>query len=258
MILSSRFSKFSFIIFSTFALCSCVTSNVINEGDLPNNLRQIAIEMRLRAENQCMTYSYDPSTGDKLSGNVKIASKVMLRKIYTSDSNWFRAEIIGNGVIDDVFYLPSTGRFVCGQRTWHTFPDEKNIIFREYASSINAANLLQQSRAPLSTSSTTSSSNIRSIAVSWDGYSRLIAGSIDLSPDGHKPGFFTITLPNNDGQCSGQTKQSDRRTGVWSISCTNGMNAAGTFEAYGDGKGASGIGTDSKGKEVRYTISGVN
>jgi hypothetical protein len=222
-------------------------------------LKQIAIEMSTRTSNICTTHQYNPTSGEKLTGDTKIATKVFVRRFYTSDTSWFRAETNANGVIDNVFYSPSTGRFICGQRTWDSFADTKNIVFREFGSTLNTTGVSHQSFSTLPpTTNFVNTSAIRSIAVSWDGYSKLISGTIDLSPNASNPGAFRISLPNNEGHCSGQTKQIDRQTGVWSISCTNGMSAAGTFEAYGDGKGASGKGTDSKGKEVRYTISGAN
>lgn len=259
MISTIRVSRPLSITLISFILSGCITTDIIKEGNLPDNYKQIAIEMRLRTENQCTTHTYDPTSGNKLTGDTKIATKVSVRRFYLSDAGWFKAETNGNGVIDNVFYSPSTGRFICGQRTWDTFTDTKSIVFREHGSSEKTIGVSQQSLTTLShASNLTRPSTIRSIAVSWEGYSKLISGTIDLSPNASNPGSFKISLPNNDGQCSGQTKQIDRRTGVWSISCTNGMSAAGTFEAYGDGKGASGTGTDSKGKEVRYTISGTN
>lgn len=242
-----------------FILSGCITTDIIKEGILPDNLKQIAIEMRLRTENICTTHQYDPTSGRKLTGDIKIATKVSVRRFYISDTSWFKAETNANGVIDNVFFSPSTGRFICGQRPWDSFADTKNIIFKEYGSSVNTIGVPQQSISPPSLSlNAARSSDTRSIAVSWDGYAKLISGTIDLSPNVSNPGAFSISLPNNDGQCSGQSRQIDRLIGTWSISCTNGMSAAGTFEVYGDGKGSSGKGVDSKGKEVRYTISGAN
>lgn len=253
--------KISFIIFFASFLSGCVTTDLSSRSDLPEQLRQTTIEMRLRATNQCTTHRYDPTSGKKLTGDIKIATEVSLRRLYVSDGDWFKAEMIGNGVIDNVFYSPKTGKFVCGQKTWDTYADTKNIVFKEYGVSEKTIN-------PIGSNDKTSeipkpqnpqpNIDARSIAVSWEGYEKLISGTVHMAPNQKTVGIFKISLPNGDGNCSGQSKQVNLSTGVWSISCTNGMSAAGTYEAYGDGKGASGVGTDTKGKQVKYSIAPRN
>ncbi|MBT6096238.1 MAG: hypothetical protein HOH04_15235 [Rhodospirillaceae bacterium] len=47
-----------------------------------------------------------------------------------------------------------------------------------------------------------------------------------------------------------------RTEGTWTLSCTNDMAASGTLKAYGSGKGSSGVGKDTKGNTVTYTLGG--
>lgn len=248
-------------IFVFSIVSGCVTTDVLSRSDLSGQLRQTAIEMRLRAASQCTTHKYDPTSGKKLTGDVKIATEVSLRRLYVGDGDWYKAEMIGNGVIDNVFYSPISGKFVCGQKNWDAYADTKNIVFKEYGVSEKTINPVEsESRTPeiLKPKVMKSDIDARSIAVSWEGYEKLISGTVQLAPNQKTVGIFTISLPNGDGNCSGQSKQVDRITGVWSISCTNGMSAAGTYEAYGDGKGAAGTGTDTKGKQVKYSIAPRN
>ena len=96
----------------------------------------------------------------------------------------------------------------------------------------------------------------RAIAVEWQGISPLIAGEIVLQQG---RGEIALSLPNQQGDCSGSYFVTDKQrgTGAWSVSCGNGMSALGTFTAYGRDKGASGEGRDNQGREVRYTIAGT-
>lgn len=249
------------ISFCVTCLSGCVAPDVLATANLPENLRQTAHEMRLRGAYQCTTHKYEQSSGRKLTGDVKISTEVTLRRFYISDNDWYKAEIIGNGVIDNIFYSPKTGKFVCGQKNWDSYSDTKNIAFQEYGvieNTIGHTTPNNNSKFFPQTESHEPVLESRSIAVSWDGYDNLISGVVNLNSNMKSIGHIKIALPNNDGNCSGQSKQVDQRSGVWSISCTNGMVASGTYEAYGDGKGASGIGTDLRGKQVKYTIAPRN
>ncbi len=253
-------NKTHFIISTGLILLTsgCTIFDVLKNENLPENLRQTVIEMRLRASSQCTTHTYEQTSGRKLTGDVKMATEVTIRRLFISETDWFKAEMQGNGVIDNVFYSPKNGRFICGQKTWDKYSDTKGVEFKEYGTSEKTLGITNKNTPSNNISNTKPTDDKRSIAISWDGYQNLISGSIELAPNPKTVGLVSIKLPNNEGSCSGQTKQIDRKTGVWSISCTNGMSAAGTYDAYGDGQGASGTGTDSKGNKVRYTISARN
>ena len=93
----------------------------------------------------------------------------------------------------------------------------------------------------------------RPIAVEWDGYRSLFAGYIELSDTGRE-GRISVTLPDNEGTCSGTYRYDDDRHGTWSITCTNGLAAAGEVQRYGKGQGSSGEGVDARGNKVRFTV----
>ncbi len=96
----------------------------------------------------------------------------------------------------------------------------------------------------------------RPIAMNWEGYSKLIAGTVTLNQN-KKSDSVAMTLPNGDGTCTGNYTMQNNTAGVWSLACSNGMAASGTLTAYGQGKGSSGEGVDTKGKKVTYTLGGV-
>jgi hypothetical protein len=93
----------------------------------------------------------------------------------------------------------------------------------------------------------------RSIALSWDGYSDLIAGTVEFDETDYK-GAINILLPNNDGNCEGSYSLQENGKGTWQISCTNNMGAAGTLKWIRNG-GVTGSGRDHNDKKVKFTVS---
>ena len=92
----------------------------------------------------------------------------------------------------------------------------------------------------------------RSIAVQWEGKESLISGYVKLPRK--NSGKINFTIPDSEGDCSGMFAYSGGKKGVWSITCTSGETASGTFKPLGPGRGSTGIGTDNKGKTVRFTV----
>ena len=93
----------------------------------------------------------------------------------------------------------------------------------------------------------------RSIALSWDGYESLIAGTVNFDEADYK-GNINLTLPNNDGICEGTYSLLKGGMGTWQIACTNSMGAAGTLKWIKNGS-VTGIGRDYDDKKVRFTLS---
>ena len=93
----------------------------------------------------------------------------------------------------------------------------------------------------------------RSIALSWEGYKDLIAGTVKFDEIDYK-GTLELPLPNNDGTCDGTYLLQEGGKGTWQIACTNNMGAAGTLKWVKDG-GVTGIGRDHNDKKVKFTVS---
>lgn len=93
----------------------------------------------------------------------------------------------------------------------------------------------------------------RPIALQWEGYSDLIAGTIKFDEKNYQ-GTLKLPLPNNDGTCNGTYSLHRGGKGVWQITCTNNMGAEGTLKWDGNG-GVTGIGKDNINKRVKFTVS---
>ncbi len=92
-----------------------------------------------------------------------------------------------------------------------------------------------------------------SIALSWDGYEDLIAGTVEFDEADYK-GTLNIPLPNNDGTCDGTYSLQEGGKGTWQIACSNNMGAAGTLKWTENG-GVTGSGRDHNDKKVKFTVS---
>ena len=93
----------------------------------------------------------------------------------------------------------------------------------------------------------------RSIALSWEGYQDLIAGTVKFNENDYK-GTLNIPLPNNDGTCDGTYSLQEGGKGTWQIACSNNMGAAGTLKWIKNG-GVTGTGRDHDDKKVKFTVS---
>ena len=93
----------------------------------------------------------------------------------------------------------------------------------------------------------------RSIALSWEGYEDLIAGTVKFDETDYR-GTLNLPLPNNEGICDGTYSLQEGGKGTWQIACTNNMGAAGTLKWIKDG-GVTGIGRDHNDKKVKFTVS---
>jgi len=93
----------------------------------------------------------------------------------------------------------------------------------------------------------------RSLALSWEGYEDLIAGSVKFDEADYK-GTMTTILPNNDGTCDGSYFLQQGGKGTWQIACSNNMGAAGTLKWDKD-SGVTGTGRDHNDKKVKFTVS---
>ena len=93
----------------------------------------------------------------------------------------------------------------------------------------------------------------RAIALSWKGYSDLIAGIIDFDEKNYK-GNINLDLPNNDGSCEGNYMLQKGGKGTWQLSCSNDMGASGTLKWIKDGS-VTGKGLDFNDNKVTFTVS---
>ena len=93
----------------------------------------------------------------------------------------------------------------------------------------------------------------RVIALSWEGYNDLLAGTVKFDESNYK-GTLKLLLPDNNGNCEGSYSLQKNGKGTWQISCSNNMGAAGTLK-WVKGGSVTGSGRDHNDKKVKFTVS---
>lgn len=93
----------------------------------------------------------------------------------------------------------------------------------------------------------------RALALKWDGVSDLLAGKIYFKR-GESAGQLSVDLPGGEEKCAGSYSLGSEQ-GTWAVACPDGVTASGTYKGFGSGKGSAGEGTDSKGRNIRFTVS---
>jgi hypothetical protein len=165
--------------------------------------------------------------------------------IESRHDGWRAADVAYKGFRDNIYFNKETAMVICGGKNWTAFTSStagehgvRSKTLQKLPDYVATANIMD-----------------RSIAVSWEGYDTLFAGTIHELSNGAN-GTVAIVLPDNKGTCRGTYQTKTRTQGTWSISCTNGLAADGIFTVFGSGKGASGTGFDKLGRKVTYTMGG--
>lgn len=181
--------------------------------------------------------------GQNSSSQKAANDTVQVISIRDRQDGWRAADVAIKGFRDNIYFHKAKGQVICGGNNWSKY---RSGDYQPTPSKVLQG--LPTFKGDLTTME-------RAIAVQWEGYADLFAGTIREIGNG-ATGTVAIVLPNNDGHCTGDYKASSRTAGTWSIKCTNGLAADGTYKAFGSGKGASGTGTDKKGRKVTYTMGG--
>jgi hypothetical protein len=123
------------LIVATLMLTGCLaTTNLLKErGALPDDLYKIGVKMVDLAQSKCIVISgtQDKPKDDWAKGR-KLDGEWEIKRFYTSDTQWFKAEAISQGVWGTLYLNNSTGQFVCGDNSWSKFSNAARINFTEY------------------------------------------------------------------------------------------------------------------------------
>lgn len=227
----SNFIRLSTIaIFLGIGLSACVTSG----GSAGIDPEKVMLARNVLATSCVLT---------KSKGANSRSSDFNLEEIYISNvrkirDGVYQASTFYRGFGSNITFDIERAEAGCGDNSQNLYPSQ-----------FLASYLAKQGRAPKGSGDT------RPIAVNWEGFAEMFSGTIEETGGG-AAGTVRIQMPNNAGECRGSYQATSRTKGNWEIACANDLKANGTFTAYGDGKGASGIGKDQQGRTVTYTIGG--
>jgi len=243
----------------------------VRGNGLPDNYADMAGELASLARQTCIKITgYSNQSKDDWHKVGKMDGlDWLVRRFYTSNTSWVKAEAASQGVIDDIYYEPNSRTIVCGGHSWSKYEAGNQIRFTEFGLQAKADLLpltfsVSAAQTPLSTPSSTpvnsgASASIekRTLAVRWEGYGNLMVGEVVIQQN-KSLATLRVQLPAGSGACIGVSQLTTSSSGIWTMSCPSSVSASGTFVSAGDGKGASGVGKDSVGRAVEYTMGAAN
>ena len=247
--------KYVFLSLFSAILVGCQT---IPTYDLTEQDLAVLKQMERLPSQKCNRKIADRVTGKVITEGLSLSPFFTIKKFSKSSSGWYQAYGLINDIWGNVYFNPSTGQVICGGTNWSIArPTGYNSSFREFpragGGAPGAVPPQSQVRSTPEPRQGSNSSELRSIAVTWEGVADLLAGTLNLQQNG-RSGVIEITLPNGLGKCSGGFNAQDKNRGEWRVSCPDSKSASGTYVAYGDGKGSKGVGFDNVGRKVTYTM----
>lgn len=73
----------------------------------------------------------DSPTNKPISGDVKLSTLGEVRRLYSSSRGWYKAEVVSEGIWDNVYYNTLNQALVCGEKTWQQYSDSGELKFVE-------------------------------------------------------------------------------------------------------------------------------
>jgi hypothetical protein len=233
----------------TFTLgCASQSDMRLDESLTPSD-RALAARMAELTKDRCVRQTYGQTTAMPPTGQTKISSLPIVKRLYTSESGWVKAEVTADGAWDNIYFLEPKNAIVCGEPNWQKLADSGSVNF------IDVRSPSAYSRRAQPAAAGSPQAEQRPVAFRWEGEPQLVAGTVFIQQQG-KSGRITARLPSSNAECTGMYEAASGAQGQWALSCTNGLTAVGTCRALGPGKGSVGSGQDSKGQRVEFTLGG--
>lgn len=230
---------------------SCEAVSSATGPETPN----ITIAKKLVSK-RCYTGQRNTSSGEfSMKAKARI-DETRIRYISRGEDNWWKIQSIINGVYGDVYYNTVTGKSICGEYSWNEYGLRYRYIPGDFSDDAFALAVREKnSGIPTKAKIQDQNSQNRPIAVSWEGFGELLAGTMTFN-EVLGEGTVSIPLPNGAGTCIGKYQFSDDppSEASWAVACTNNLAATGTFKGLGKNKGSVGEGTDTNGKKVMFTV----
>lgn len=135
--MSFSFYKLCSSIGIAFTLTGCLsTSNLVRDSNGFSESNQRIIQLVAeKAKDICLTGRHRENGGKKtfVSG-VPISQALEIRRIYISNTNWYKFQAITRGIFDHVYYNWQTSELKCGDISWQEDKVLAGIVFVELTS----------------------------------------------------------------------------------------------------------------------------
>ncbi len=118
-----------------FILSGCLATPdlaKVNDELISPQEQKIASDISNLVPKRCVSGRVSNTTGKFLEESaMKVTDPAAIKRLYSSNQGWYKAEAVTKGIWDNFYYKPSDGSFVCGQRLWDEYADTKNVQFEE-------------------------------------------------------------------------------------------------------------------------------
>lgn len=124
------------IVIAPFVLAACAATDLKSASGISESDRRIAQTIAERTAANCIKRrTMDSPTNTPISGDVKLSTVGEVRRLYSSSRGWYKAEVVSEGIWDNVYYNTLNKALVCGEKTWQQYSDSGELKFVEVGSS---------------------------------------------------------------------------------------------------------------------------
>lgn len=106
------------------------TTNLLTDGTLSSGDLKIARESAELTTKHCVRVSYS-SGSEEPTNKIKFTSLPEVKAFYSSTDNWYKIDVLLDGVWDSTFFQSSSKRLVCGQKQWDKYSESKELQFKK-------------------------------------------------------------------------------------------------------------------------------
>ena len=122
--------KFIQLLAVPLTLSGCLaTTNLLTDGTLSSDDLRIAREMAELTTRHCVRVTYS-GVNEQERNKMKFTSLPEVKAFYTSTDNWYKTDMLLDGVWDSMFFQSTSKRFVCGQKGWDKYSDSGSRLFK--------------------------------------------------------------------------------------------------------------------------------
>lgn len=121
-------------IFVLGGLSACAVSpDLVREPGKLSPEQQFVVQQAANMTAQyCLVGRVKETGGTKeFVGGVKMTQEVQIRRIYASNTDWYKLQGVTRGIWDHVYYNRKTQELVCGDVNWERGKKAEGVVFEE-------------------------------------------------------------------------------------------------------------------------------
>lgn len=110
--------------FATFDLAT-------DPSSLSQDHQRIARRLSEGMQKYCVRYRAHYGTLEPPSGYSRFNQPAAVKTMYSSNTTWYKGDVVADSVFGTVYYDDNSGRFFCSDEGWMKWKAEKYVVFTE-------------------------------------------------------------------------------------------------------------------------------